>query len=947
MVDFRIDVVIDPSGASNGARTVQNELVGIENAADRGRMKIGSMLALLGGASVLTSAIRSIAAFEQSLATVRAVSGATAEEFDALREASQQLGQTTRFSATEAADALGELARAGFTVQESLEAVESTLVLATAGGLDLRTATDIAANALRGFRLETSQTSRVADVLAQAANASNTSVQELGDALKFVAPVAAGLKQSFEGTNAALGVLSDAGLKASLAGTGLRRVLSELESPSKASQEILASLGLTANDVKVSQVGLIEALTRLKDASIDTGTALELFGDRGGPAFEVLSNNIPRIKQLTSTLENSGGTARKVAADMDNNLQGALLRVQKAYQGLILEIGDAGATNALTSLANNAANALRFLSQNIEVTSGVVQALGGVIVASLIPSVQRLLTVVVATNPVIAAATAAFAAATIVMGKLEAENNAVAESFRELEKDAKLAGLGTQIRLAQQELNNLARVQQNQGKLSETQAARVEFLKGKIAEYRGEIKQETEDTKKVTAAREASNVTVDNSVAALDRRIERLRMASRESEVQAAAEAEITKLLEAGIVPTQADQERITAKLQLIQALTDQKAALDGIRGPQEELARQQAALNGLLEAGRITVEEYRAAMSKLTEKSTEAAGSDPFAEQIRSLEQAIQLEETRLTVGDNAAESLRIQQELQSQGITLTAEQIAKLDELVAKNADLNAQVEENNRLKREADRDSRRLENLERELDIAGQLAAREAELRALRMQRPDLEEEIARALEDVQLRALEASTALEDGFTRAFIKIKREAEDFAAVGEAVVNTFADTATDALVEFATTGQFSFKEFASAILKDLTRIIARLLVVQALNAAIGALGGGSTGGGAGAAAAAAGAAGGAFGGAFAEGGTTQPGRSYLVGENGPELFQPNKTGSVTPINAGPQQPPQVNVKVVNVTDPREVAAAINDGSADEAIVNAFVRQKDRIQRGS
>lgn len=953
MVDFRIDVVIDPTGATTGTRVIERELVRVENRADAARSSIGSMLAILGGAGALTNAVRTLAGFEQSLATVRAVSGATAEEFLALREAAQSLGLTTRFSATEAGDALGELARAGFTVKQSLEAVESTLVLATAGGLDLRTATDIAANALRGFRLETSQTGRVADVLAQAANASNTSVQELGDALKFVAPVAAGLKQSFEGTNAALGVLSDAGLKASLAGTGLRRVLSELESPSKASQEILASLGLTAEDVQVSQIGLAEALTRLKDASIDTGTAIELFGDRGGPAFEVLSNNLPRIAQLTTLLEKSGGTARKVAADLDNNLQGSLLRVQKAFQGLILELGDAGATNSLTRFADSTASALRFLAQNIEVTSGVAQALAGVIVATLIPSITRLATVVVATNPVIAAATAAFAAATIVLGQLEAENNAVAESFRQLENDAKFASLGAQIRVAQQELNNLEKAAQatrtvlrddgtlvtifnpkNKG-LSEDQLARVDELRKRIALLRGEIKQEAEDNRKLQEARDANTVSVNNSIAALDRRIARLQVGTRESELAAEAEAEIQKLLDGGVVPTEADQQAITKKLELIQALGDQRTALDQIRGPQEELARQQAALNGLYEAGKITAEEYRAAIAKLGESRSENVGTDPLKDQLQTLRDSIEVETARLRQGELAATAIGIEQDLRRQGITLTREQQDELAKLLIKQQEITGEQEKQNKARQKAEQQVRRLESLAAELDVNAKLIQQEAELKLLRQQRPDLENKIAAALDNVKLRALEASNTLEAGFQRAFLKIKQEAEDFAAIGDAVVSTFADKATDAITEFALTGQFSFKEFASAILKDLTRIIARLLVVQALNAAVGAVGGGGTGG-AGAVTAVAG--------AFADGGTTQPGRSYLVGEEGPELFRPGQTGSVQPIAAAAPAAPPV-IQVVNVSDPNDVPQTINGGRADESILNVLARNPDRVKQ--
>ena len=140
--------------------------------------------------------------------------------------------------------------------------------------------------------------------------------------------------------------------------------------------------------------------------------------------------------------------------------------------------------------------------------------------------------------------------------------------------------------------------------------------------------------------------------------------------------------------------------------------------------------------------------------------------------------------------------------------------------------------------------------------------------------------------------------------------------------------------MEFATTGQLNFKEFANAILNDLIRIIARLLVVQALNAAFG--GGVGT---------AAGAFSGLAGGRQ-DGGTVQPARSFVVGENGPELFVPDRTGTIVP-NAkdqAPQQEPMV-VQIVNVKDPDEVPNTIASGAATDAIINELAANKDRVNQ--
>ena len=328
--------------------------------------------------------MRTLANFSQAMSTVQAITSSTEDQFMALREESKRLGAETRFSATQAAEGMIFLARAGFDAEQVLGTIEGTLQLAQAGALELGRAADIASNVLKGFRLEVDQTARTVDVLALAANSSNTTVGQLGDALKFVAPVAAGLGVSLEETTAAIGNLSDAGLQASLAGTGLRRVLSELEAPADASIEIFNALGVAAEDVRVSQVGLTAALQVLSRAGIDTAEALQVFGQRGGPAFEVLVNSIPGVQQMTASLEEAGGTAERIAEIMDDNLNGALLRVRSAYEAFIIELGDTGSVNILTSTMNALAAALRGVAENIEIVQFAFLALAGVGIARLV-----------------------------------------------------------------------------------------------------------------------------------------------------------------------------------------------------------------------------------------------------------------------------------------------------------------------------------------------------------------------------------------------------------------------------------------------------------------------------------------------------------------------------------------------------------------------------------
>ena len=365
MAEFRINVTVDPTKAEAGAKRVGGALDRTTKNADRLRATLVRAFAVLGGAGVLVGAVRTIAQFEQAISTVGAVTSATAAQLERLNRTALDLGARTRFSATQAAEGMTFLARAGFSVDEVLSSIEGTLQLAQAGMLDLGTAADIASNVLTGFRLDVSETARVVDVLAKAANSSNTNIQQLGDGFKLVGPIAAGVGTEFEEVIAALGALADAGLQGTLGGTGLRRVISELESPATKTLEILGSLGLSSEQYRISTVGLVGALEALAKAGVDTGQALEIFGDRGGPAFEVLSSSIPRVKELAQALRDAGGTAEQIARLMDDNLNGALLRVRSAYEAVVLAFGQEGGSSVLRTGLEGLADILRAVARNI------------------------------------------------------------------------------------------------------------------------------------------------------------------------------------------------------------------------------------------------------------------------------------------------------------------------------------------------------------------------------------------------------------------------------------------------------------------------------------------------------------------------------------------------------------------------------------------------------
>lgn len=379
MADFNIRVKVDPRDAIAGTGRVNRSLEGVQARAQRLQAVMARTFAAVGIAAGVGATISTLADFGQTLSTVRGITEATDSQFVALQNTAKELGATTRFTASQAGEGLLFLARAGFSVEQSIDTVDDALNLAQAGALGLGRAADIATNVLTGFRLQTDQAGRVVDVLAKAANSANTDVDQLGQAIKFVGPVAAGVNVELETATAAISALSNAGLQASLAGTGLRRVLSELESPSSKTAAILEKVGLTVDQVRVSNVGLVTALTRLRDAGVDTGQALEIFGDRGGPAFAVLSSSIPDVIRLEEKLLKADGTAKRIARTMDDNLNGALLAAKSAFEAVTLATGALGVDSSLTGFFRNTAVALRGLAANLDIVQKGIEGLAFVL----------------------------------------------------------------------------------------------------------------------------------------------------------------------------------------------------------------------------------------------------------------------------------------------------------------------------------------------------------------------------------------------------------------------------------------------------------------------------------------------------------------------------------------------------------------------------------------
>lgn len=257
--------------------------------------------------------------FEAEMSKVKAVSGATAEEFKALSDNAKELGASTMFSAREVASLQTEFAKLGFTATEITKVTEGTLALAQASGSDLARAAEVAGSTLRAFGMDASETGRVTDVMAASFSSSALDMGTFADSMKFVAPVAKAAGMSLEETSAMLAVLANNGIKGSQAGTALRRIISEIGASGKPTSEAIADLAAQ---------GL-----NLADAKDEVGRSAQ-------SALLVLAQGVDQIAPTTKAFENAKGAANDMAGVMGDNALGASKRLESAMEGLGISIGE-------------------------------------------------------------------------------------------------------------------------------------------------------------------------------------------------------------------------------------------------------------------------------------------------------------------------------------------------------------------------------------------------------------------------------------------------------------------------------------------------------------------------------------------------------------------------------------------------------------------------------
>jgi phage-related minor tail protein len=270
--------------------------------------------------------VKTFSGFEAEMSKVKAVSGATADQFKRLESQAKELGATTTFTATEVAGLQTEFAKLGFTASEIDKVTESTLYLAQAGGAELGRAAEVAGATLRAFGLDAAETGRVTDVMAKSFATSSLDMETFAEAMKTAAPIAKATGVSMEETSAMLGALANNGIKGSIAGTALKKILSELHQEGKPMRQTFRELA---------------------SQNINLAEANDLVGERAKGALMILTEQMSTVDGLTESYQNAQGAAAAMAEEMMDNTAGAFKTLQSATEGALIELGQAITNNEI------------------------------------------------------------------------------------------------------------------------------------------------------------------------------------------------------------------------------------------------------------------------------------------------------------------------------------------------------------------------------------------------------------------------------------------------------------------------------------------------------------------------------------------------------------------------------------------------------------------------
>lgn len=377
-----------------------------------------------------TAAVKTAADFDSAMSKVAAVSGATGSDFDNLRDKAREMGAKTKFSATEAADAMNYMAMAGWKTEDMLSGIEGVMYLAAASGEDLALTSDIVTDSLTAFGLSAEDSGHFADVLAATSSNANTNVSMMGETFKYCAPVAGALGFSVEDTAEAIGLMGNAGIKASQAGTSMRSIMMNLTGDVKLSGAAIGDVTIATTNADGSMRSLSAILSDCRVAfggmteAEKANNAEALVGKNAMSGFLALMNAAPEdIAKVSGAVNNCKDAAKNMADTMQDNLEGQLTILKSQLQELAISFGDLlmPAVRSIVSGLQGMVNVLNAMPDGVKrvimIIALLVAALGPVliVIGKTISAVGTIMTLVPKLAGAISTVKGAFAALSATM----------------------------------------------------------------------------------------------------------------------------------------------------------------------------------------------------------------------------------------------------------------------------------------------------------------------------------------------------------------------------------------------------------------------------------------------------------------------------------------------------------------------------------------------------
>lgn len=283
--------------------------------------------------------------FESAMSQVEAVSGASASEMDALTAKAKEMGETTKFSASESAEAFNYMAMAGWKTEDMIGGIAGIMNLAAASGEDLATTSDIVTDALTAMGYSAKDSGQLADVMAAASSNANTNVKLMGDTFQYAAPLVGALGYNMEDTAVAIGLMANAGIKGQKAGTALRSILTRLASPPKAASEAMEKLGINLKDASGKMKPFSEVIKDMREKfsglseTQQAQMASAIGGQEAMSGLLAIVNAAPSdFEKLTKAVANSEGAAKDMSDTMNDNVSGQITLLKSKIEGIMIKV---------------------------------------------------------------------------------------------------------------------------------------------------------------------------------------------------------------------------------------------------------------------------------------------------------------------------------------------------------------------------------------------------------------------------------------------------------------------------------------------------------------------------------------------------------------------------------------------------------------------------------